>query len=349
MKRLFFILAAVMMAVSVMANVTIPQNFNGVRLGMSSSKEVDKILTANGLLFDAENSDSTNYVYLGDCRHEDMDFKGLAVRFYMDTLIMISYVGKCDSACLDYGKPFLERIHSKYDSLEKADSSVYYASITSGYDSLGYNRWGRTDGNVIVFTLSADSICSCFYYAEGRMNEIMRNALFNLFIRLDPDFAEENKVTGVAGVKFGDSKNDVRGVIFNKAQKLLESDSHSLNYYKVTIGGMTYDYATFYFAADKGLVSVNLQSSFYSWCKEEAKMAYENVIAQYKRKYSNFKVIQDEPDEKASTCGAFIDGYDYKPIIITFKKALSRGGDIMYYVQVDYYHARKAGMYDDEI
>ena len=78
-------------------------------------------------------------------------------------------------------------------------------------------------------------------------------------------------------------------------------------------------------------------------------MAYEGVISQFKRKYSNFKVRQDEVDDKMCTCGAYVDGYDYPPIIITFQKSLSKGGDIMYYVMVTYYEMRRSNMYDDEI
>ena len=349
MKRLFFILFSILISVVVSAGVTIPQNINGVRLGKSTHKDVDRILTANGMQFDAEESDTTNFVYRGECRHENMDFGGVVTRYYMDTLIMLSFVGRCDSSCVDYGKPFIHQIHTKYGELQSADSSIYYSKITSGVDPLGLKKWGRTDGNTLVVTLSNDSVCSCMYFAEGRMMEIMANALFRLYMEFDPNYADENKVYGVAGVKFGDSRETVRKTISSKANQLLESDAHSLNYYKVKIGGMTYDYATFYFSGEKGLVSVNMQSSFYSWREEEALLAFENVKSQYSRKYTNFKVVKDERDEKVCTCGAFIEGYDYIPIIITFQKSLSRGGDIMYYVQVDYYHARRNGMYDDEI
>ena len=36
-------------------------------------------------------------------------------------------------------------------------------------------------------------------------------------------------------------------------------------------------------------------------------------------------------------------------ILISFLKSLSKGCDIMYYVQVDYYTHRKDNFYDDEI
>ena len=78
-------------------------------------------------------------------------------------------------------------------------------------------------------------------------------------------------------------------------------------------------------------------------------MQFESITSQYERKYSNFAQVKDEIDFKAYKCGAYIDGYDYIPIIISFQKSLSQGGDIMYYVQVDYYHNRRESLYDDEI
>lgn len=56
------------------------------------------------------------------------------------------------------------------------------------------------------------------------------------------------------------------------------------------------------------------------------------------------KVITDEEDEKFCVCGAYADGYDYKPITISFEKSLSKGGDIMYYIIVSllWYEKRKS-------
>lgn len=162
------------------------------------------------------------------------------------------------------------------------------------------------------------------------------------------NYAEKNKVYGVAGVKFGDSKQNVKNVILTKSKGISSEDSHCTTFYDVSVGGRIYDYATFYFSANQ-LVSVNLQDAFYSWRKEEALMQFENVKSQYERKYSNLTELKDEEDLKGYNCGAYIDGYDYKPILISFQKSLSKGGDIMYYVQVDYYNHRTDNLYDDEI
>jgi hypothetical protein len=349
MKRLFIILAAVCMAVSGMAGVTIPQNIYGLRLGKSTKQEVHQILTAKGLELYRDEIDSVDYVYRGTCMHEGMEFSGIVTRYMGDTLFYIGFAAKCDSLCDDFGKAFLQRIHSKYDQLQPGDSAIHYALFTAEADSSGLYKWGRTDGNTLIVTLHNDTTCMCWYFADSFMFSYMLNQFLEYYKAEDPNYSEENKVTGVAGVKFGDSREIVRKVITAKAEQLLESDMYSLNFYKVKIGGLTYDYATFYFAPGKGLISVNLQSSFYSWQEEEAEMVYEGLTTQYGRKYTNLKVLADEPEEKASACGAYVDDYDYLPIIISLRKSLSRGGDIRYYVQVDYYSARRESMYDDEI
>jgi hypothetical protein len=78
-------------------------------------------------------------------------------------------------------------------------------------------------------------------------------------------------------------------------------------------------------------------------------MKFESVKGQYERKYTNLTLLADDEDLKGYQCGAYIDGYDYLPILISFQKSLSKGGDIMYYVQVDYYNHRTDNLYDDEI
>ena len=347
MKRLLILMIAVMMAAGVMAEEVIPQNFNGVRLGLSSRKDVERILTSNGLVFDTDNSDSLNYIYTGKCKHEEMEFDYIATRYYMDTLVLIGYFAHCDSACNDYGKAFIQRIHSKYNDLQSCENSLYYALNTSGADSLGLSKWGRRDDKSLVVTLHNDSSCACLYFSEDRMITLLANALSSALRVSNPDYAEENKVTGVAGVKFGDSRESVKRVIETKSSQILESDSHHIIFSKTKVGGITYSYAEFYFLPGRGLVAVNLSKSFYSWQEEEAKAMFDNLVAQYKSKYTNLK----ENDEGTyAFCGAYTDDYkDMPPIVISRKKSLSRGGDMMYYVDVNYYLNNISGLYNDEI
>ena len=332
------------------AEVTIQTEFDGIVLGKSSRSEVGKFLTSKGLILSVEQSEVDEYgcndVYEGVYLHEEMNFDCVFTRFVEDTIVSVCFKGFCDSACVEFGKPFIEKIHSKYNNLRSADSSMVVLSATS--DAAGFVTWSRRDNESVILTMQNDSSCFCAYFAESKIFEIGLRQAFDKIKYLLPDYAEENKVYGVGGVKFGDSKAYVKSVMYSKSDRLLEEDAHSMLFTDVKIGGVTYNYARFYFSSNQ-LISVNLQSAFYSWRKEEALMMFESIKDQYGRKYSNLTELKDEEDLKGYNCGAYIDGYDYKPILISFQKSLSKGGDIMYYVQVDYYNHRTDNLYDDEI
>lgn len=351
MKRMFFIAIALFTISTMVANITIPTKFDGIVLGYSTSKEVNEILLSKGLQLSTEEVDSTFseihiVTYQGEYIHEEMSFDGVVARYMNDTVTQLNFVGYCDSACVDYAKSFIEKVHSKYDALESADNTWYVIGATR--DAEGYTTWSRKDEESIVLTMHNDSVCACMYIAEKRLFDIGLHLALEKVKQTSPDYAEENKVYGVGGVKFGDSKAYVKSVMYSKSDRLLEEDAHSVLYSDVKIGGVTYDFARFYFSSDQ-LISVNLQSAFYSWRKEEALMKFESIKDQYGRKYSNLTELKDEEDLKIYQCGAFIDGYDYMPILISFQKSLSKGGDIMYYVQVEYYIHRTVNLYDDEI
>ena len=346
-KRFIFIFAATMLVVNVMAENAIQNTFWGLKLGRSTQNEFQKVLYAN----DIEYQTDTAGVYVFQCNWEieGVPVKHVVSHFLDDTLMMMIFVNACENKCDSLEKIIDKNVEKRYGLLQCGDSSAFIKMFSQGLVSFDAEQWSRIDDETSFMYAKSDSGYFLVYLAEKFIWNKIAQSYIQSAKATDPDYAEENKVTGVAGVKFGDGREYVRKVIYDKAQKLLDSDSHSLKYYKVKVGGLTYDFATFYFAPGKGLVSVNLQSSFFSWRKEEAIMAYENVVSQYKHKYTNFKVIKDEPEQKASACGAYIEGYNSLPILITFHKGLSRGGDIMYYVQVDYYHSRTDGMYDDEI
>lgn len=350
MKKVFFIVIALFSISTIEADVTIATEFDGIILGQSSRAEVQDILTSKGMALSPEQTEVDEYgytnVYKGVYIYEDMDFNEVFTRFVEDTIVSIVFKGYCDTACTEYGKSFVERIHFRYNELACADSSLLVLSATN--DAEGFKTWSRKDDESIVLTMQSDSACFCAYFAESKIFEISMKQAFDKIKHLLPDYAEENKVYGVGGVKFGDSKAYVKSVMYSKSDRLLEEDAHSILFTDVKIGGVTYDFARFYFSSDK-LISVNLQSAFYSWRKEEALMKFESIKDQYGRKYSNLTELKDEEDLKGYNCGAYIDGYDYLPILISFQKSLSKGGDIMYYVQVDYYTHRKDNLYDDEI
>lgn len=350
MKRIFLTLLAFVTISTMVAEVTIQTEFEGILLGKSSRSEVSKFLTSKGLVLSVKQSEVDEYgitdIYEGVYLHEDMNFDCVTTRFIDDTIVAVFFHGFCDSACFEYGKPFIENIHSKYNNLESADRSLLVLSATS--DVKGEKIWSRKDNQSLVLTIQGDSACACAYFAESKIFQLSVNQAYNKMKHLLPDYAEENKVYGVGGVKFGDSKQSVKSVMLSKSDRIVDEDAHSITFAETTIGGSTYDFAVFYFASDQ-LVSVNLQDAFYSWRKEEALMQFERVKSQYGRKYTNMTLLKDEEDLKGYNCGAYIDGYDYLPILISFTKSLSKGGDIMYYVQVEYYRHRTDNLYDDEI
>lgn len=352
MKRMFFIVVALFTISIMVANVTIQTNFDGIVLCQSTREEIKELFASKGFVLTKDTANNIKglevYVekYSGAYQHEGMIFETIDLFYLDDTVNMITFEKKYDTAYIENANNLLEKIHSKYNELENCDSSAFALNLAK--DEEGVKTWSRTDDQYMVITQQNDSLCSCTYIAFNNFIYVsLRHALESIK-KYDINFAEENKVYGVGGVKFGDSKASVKSVILSKSERIVSEDAHSITFRDTKIGGVTYDFATFYFSSNQ-LISVNLQDAFDSWRKEEALMKFKSIKDQYGRKYSNLTELKDEEDLKGYQCGAFIDGYDYLPIIISFEKSLSRGGDIMYYVLVDYYDNRRESLYDDEI
>lgn len=355
MKRLLIFSLVTMFALSLFAEDVLPRTFLGLTIGETPKGVVAPILKAQGFEL-VEKTDvsatSAQYVFSGTYKNDGVEFHTIITTFLNDTLFGFSTVDSCGIDKISSVSSALKmNLEKKYGNLKTADGTLLFMLLKDTIDQYGAESWSRMDDNTMLISLKYEAKITCMYVARNLYLNMLARGLKKLSETLNdmPDYSEENKVIGVAGVKFGDDMATVRKVIAPKSDKLTDSDAHALTYYQTKIGGSTYDFATFYFMQGKGLVSVNLQNAFYSWRKEEAEMAYEGIISQFKRKYSNFQVRKEERDEKMCTCGAYIDGYDYPPIIITFQKSLSKGGDIMYYVMVSYYEMRKANLYDDEI
>ena len=355
MKRVILISLVTIFASSLYAENVLPQKFLGLTIGKTPKSEVSTILKSQGFELVTQqdvNETTAQYIYSGTYMHEGVEFHTIVTSFLSDTLFIFCPQDSCGADKVSAVANTLHtNLEKKYGALETADSTFLFMMLKDSADHYGVQTWSRMDDHTMLITMKSEEKITCMYVDRDLYFNMMMKGLMLLSEALNdlPDYKEENKVYGVAGVKFGDDMATIRKVIAPKSEKLSDSDAHTLTYYKTKIGGSTYDFSTFYFMQGKGLVSVNLRNAFYSWRKEEAEMAYESIVSQFKRKYSNFRVRQDERDEKMCTCGAFIDGYDYPPIIITFQKSLSKGGDIMYYVMVSYYEMRKANLYDDEI
>lgn len=354
MKRIIIFIICASITSSILAENSLPRDFLGLTLGKTSKGEVQTILKSKGFeLIDKEdvNETTAQYRFSGAYKHEGVEFHTIIISFLSDTLFVFCPQDSCGERVTELSGILQTNLEKKYGAFEIADSTLLFSMLKDSADHYGVKTWSRMDEHTMLISLQSEEKISCMYVDRDLYFHMMMKGLRQLSEAINqlPDYSEENKVYGVGGVKFGDDMTTVRRIISAKSDRLSDSDSHTLIYYKTKIGGSTYDFSSFYFIQGKGLVSVTLQNAFHSWRKEEAEMAYEGVTSQFKRKYSNFKVRQDEGDEKMCTCGAFIDDYDYPPIIITFQKSLSKGGDIMYYVMVTYYEIRKSNMYDDEI
>ena len=354
MKRLIFLIICTSITFSLFAENILPKDFLGLTLGKTSKNEVQSILESKGFELIAKedvNETGAQYQFRGTYKHEGVEFHTIITSFLSDTLFIFCPQDSCGEKVTELSSILQTNLEKKYGALEIADSTLLFFLLKDSVDHYGVKTWSRMDEHTMLISMQSEAKITCMYIDRDLYLNLMKKGLMQLSEAISqlPDYSEENKVYGVGGVKFGDDMVAVRRVIASKSDRLSDSDSHTLTYYKTKIGGSTYDFASFYFIQGKGLVSVTLQNAFYSWRKEEAEMAYEGVISQFKRKYSNFKVRQDEVDDKMCTCGAYVDGYDYPPIIITFRKSLSKGGDIMYYVMVTYYEMRRSNMYDDEI
>ena len=357
MKRFYLFAMAILSALSISAETTIRDTFFGCTLGKSTTSEVQSAMTSQGFTLQLDSvlrmdtitqTKILQYTYEGNYSHEGHDFHYISICFLGDTLWIVQMYDTCT---INRQKPYKTTMKKKYGHLETADSTFVF-KMNAMNES---NTWSRYDGHNIVTISLSDTMLKCSYMSNdvfqnyiNKMSLLLWYVLNDILHSDDPNYSEENKVYGVAGVKFGDSRETVRKVIGAKSEKLSDYDSHSLTYYKTQIGGTTYDFATFYFKQGK-LVSASLEKPFYSWRKEEALMYLEAIKSQYERRYSNFRVVTDEEEKKLYTCGAYIDEYDYLPIFISFKKSVSKGGDIMYYIDIDYYLVRIKGLYDDEI
>ncbi len=373
MKRFYLIAMAIFSALSISAETSIQNTFFGCTLGKSTSQEVQAAMTAQGFkLLDSHTNKMDSfwgieifeYDYEGKYNHEGKEFSSLCISFWNDTFYSILLADSCLKNCSYYADTIQivqTNLAQKYGSYEIMDTILHSKESIDIATSCGIKMWSRQDKSTIIETIffSQDNKFLCEYNDRQMYNTIRTirtdtmdkfNSAFldAIFHRNDPNYSEENKVYGVAGVKFGDDKETVRRVITPKSERLLNSDTNTLEYYKTRFGGTTYQYATFCFIQGK-LATAYFDQPFALWEKEAALMFLQSVKSQYEKKYSNMKTITDEDDEKIYACGAYIDDYNYLPIIIQFKKAMNNGNKIMYYIMVSYYQMRIKNLYNDEI
>lgn len=168
---------------------------------------------------------------------------------------------------------------------------------------------------------------------------------------INPDVDPKNKVTGVAGVKFGDNRAKAKQILRHRSQSILSSNKNTLECYNIEIGKIVYNHATFNFESEKGLIAAFMELPFPIWKKQEAIMLYKSIVYSYGAKYSNLVELIDGDEAKLSVCGAFDENYypSMRPISIMFSKAMSQGGNMYYYITVSYFGLHDAMPTHDDI
>ena len=339
MKKLFIILAAVCMAVSGMAQTHLPRTYCGCTLGKTTYSDVNathsKLPESARLVWGLANSKEV-CVYAGDFVVEDHHFSILSLKFHNDTLYKMEFRDEeVNNDIMELNRAFIHNYKKKYSPLKKWLSS-------EDSDDEEFVSCSKTDGEICVNMLGSKRSLELTYSYERIANDALRASFGSL--RIGPNYDEKNKVTSIAGVRFGETLTNTINA-FKQRGTLLKNDGKEVYFSDVTFGGLSYNNAVFYFQYDTKrfcnvLAAAKFEKNFYEWRKEEALMTYESVVHTFQEKYTNCTVLIDEDYKKAMVCGMLESDYEdgnIPPITITLDLGVSRGGDKYYYVTVTYF------------
>ena len=357
--RKLFLIAAVLLTANIMAQkVTIPTTACGLTVGATTTNgktiaQWDELIQHEGQkrLISSGKSDQ---VYYGDFVVEGLHMSLMHIELINDTIYKISFYENSPYAdCWNAYKDLAFKIRDKYASLEDLTDPVKF-------DNDSAVMIFKTDGKTrLLFAAYPDRIA--YELTSEHFNDIYLQNLYEEFNTLftgktGPNYDEKNKVTSIAGVKFGETRNNTINA-FKQRGTFMKNEGKITYFSNVNFGGSTFNIATFYFQYDSRRYDVTLaaakfEKNFYEWRKEEAVMMFEAVASRFKSKYSNYTVLYDEEDKKAVVCGMLEDDYSdgkMPPIVISFELGVSRGGDKFYYVTVSYFEGRMSSAANDDI
>lgn len=353
MQRLFFIIAFLCaMAFAAQAETKIPTKFLGCTLAQSTSKEVAQTMRNYNFKKDEKAPFFAERYNISYTFH-NFNFNQMEVDFFNDTLYQVSFQMRNPSA--DDSIKFMDTyasIQESYGIIPQNDSAGYGMSSLIAF--IGDARWLHNDKTTGIYAFYCDTLLQCTIVnldMARRSDDKNINELANFLRQGDPDYDSVNYVSGVAGCKFGDSRQNVIAKFRSKAQDLIESTSNSVLYSGVSFGGNYFKRGTLYFINDK-FISCEFETEFYTWDYDDAKMRYEGLCAQYGGKYTNGRNYNDDKEHLISYYGMLQEDYEKEkcpPIIISLKKGISRGGTAYYYVTLSYFQGRLKSLYNDEI
>lgn len=359
MKKLFFILTSVFVSICVMAqkNVISPTAC-GITVG-ETTKTGKTIAQWGDILKDYIPMSpivlkADQEVRLGDFVVEGLHMSILNMELINDTVYQMSFYERSPYAdCWDSYKDIVYKLRDKYahfedvidpDTLEN-DSAVMF-----------YKTDGKTKILFAAYPNSISLILTSVHFHEIYIHKIYEEMKSIGIGKKGPNYDEKNKVTSIAGVRFGETRVNTINV-FKQRGTFMKNESKITYFSNVNFGGSSYNIATFFFQYDSRrydmvLAAAKFEKNFYEWRKEEAIMMYEAVVSNFQSKYTNCTVLKDEKDSKAMVCGMLDENYaegKIPPILVSFDLGVSRGGDKFYYVTVSYYEQRMSSAVSDDL
>lgn len=149
--------------------------------------------------------------------------------------------------------------------------------------------------------------------------------------------SEGQTVKSVAGIEFGTDKQTAISDLIDHFGYDYKEEGDAIIFYNVTIGGIYYDFANFYFRYSK-FVSADFYSAYTLSKVNDAKDKRESIYNVYIKKYFVVEERTNEAGFKYYVIGASVYKDDnHYPIMIYISKSESKGGDMFYYVHTKYY------------
>lgn len=293
-------------------------------------------------------------VYIGDFVVEGFHMSVMDMELINDTVYKLSFYERSPYAdCWDSYKDLTFELRDKYAHFEDATEPFPF-----NRDSVV--TFFKTDGKtMILFVAEPQNISITLinvHFLNIKTSRLAEEMVSALTAKTGPNYDEKNKVTSIAGVRFGETKTNTI-TVFKQRGTFLQNEGNLTHFANLSFGGSLFKMATFLFQYDSWrkdnvLAAAKFENNFYEWRKEEALMMYEAIVSRFQGKYTNCTIIEDGDESKMMVCGMLEDEYEegkIPPIIVSFSKAVSRGGDMFYYVTVSYFVQKMSSVAADDI
>lgn len=350
MKKIL-VFTTLLVGMSLTANAKIQDTYKDITIGKTTYWDLlgNSPKSEEGFLTWTVNRTHEKIIYWGKYLVDDIYMHSLIVELLNDTVYKLTF----DDACFNIDN---SAFYKNWFAKEREKYAQYIRTDTTKYDSIipdeEKHYIQKSDGFLEV-SASASDYGARIVFANPEMEKrAMEKEVDELVKEFSKMYNPDDVVKGVAGVKFGDNEETVKKAISRKSSAFLSDKDHCLTYLNTALGGTTFDYSNFYFKQGKGLVSVSMYKAFPTYKKKQAEEIYENIVSLYRGKYSNVREVNNEEDDKFTACGepdSQITDETTPPIWIKLEKSVSKGGDYMYYVKVDYYIANTLNLYNEDI